>query len=97
MRSRSRSSRLVALVKSLAAGGRYDVHLRASVSGSDQITGAASSEEAARYNQWLAERRLDRIKTWLDEHVQDSELVISSDFLLDDDSRQITLRVAPTG
>lgn len=88
---------LVALVKSLAAGGRYDVHLRASVSSSDQITGAASTEEAARYNQWLAERRVDRIKTWLDEHALGSELAITTDFLPDDDSRQIILRLDPTG
>lgn len=88
---------LVALVKSLADGGRYDVHLRASVSSSDQITGAASAEEAARYNQWLAERRVDRIKTWLDEHALDSELAITTDFLPDDDSRQIILRLDPTG
>ncbi|MDX1540358.1 MAG: hypothetical protein R3349_03035, partial [Geminicoccaceae bacterium] len=49
---------LEALIGGLASGGRYRVEITASVSDASSVVGAANSEEAARYNQWLANRRL---------------------------------------
>ena len=47
---------------------RYEVVLEASVSGSQKVVGAETAEDAAKYNRWLAARRLDRVREWLDQN-----------------------------
>jgi len=91
------SQRLRALIAELAAGQRYRVRLQAAVSGSDSVVGASSIAEAARYNKWLAERRLERVTSWLQESVKDRELIIEPQFLAGDSSRRVIVEISPAG
>ena len=65
------------------------------MSGSDTVVGASTPEEARRYNRWLAERRLDRIREWLEQNVKDRQLEIEPAFQANDSSRRVVVRVAP--
>jgi outer membrane protein OmpA-like peptidoglycan-associated protein len=87
--------RLASLLGDMAADGRYRVRLEVGVSGSDTVVGATSPEEARRYNRWLAERRLSRVREWLDENASDRQLEIEPAFQPDDNSRRVVVRVAP--
>lgn len=91
------TEQLRSLARALDKGQRYRVTLRASVSGSQKVVGASTPEEAARYNRWLAERRLDRVREWLEKHADGTELVIEPEYLADNDSRQVTVQIVPTG
>lgn len=86
---------LGATVAGVQAGKRYRVHLLASVSSSDRVVGANSAEEAALYNRWLAKRRLTRVQEWLESHLQGAELEIQPEFLAEDDSRRVLVRITP--
>ena len=89
-------AQLKALVRDLEPGGRYRVELVASVSDASTVVGAESAEEAARYNQWLADRRLDRVRGWLEANVKDRTLIIEPTYEANDDSRRVLVRVAPS-
>jgi hypothetical protein len=89
--------RLGSLLGNLASGGHYRVQLQVGVSGADTVVGANTPEEAKQYNRWLAERRLDRVRQWLDENVKDRQLEIQPTFEADDSSRRVVVRVAPLG
>jgi outer membrane protein OmpA-like peptidoglycan-associated protein len=88
------SRRLSSLLGNMADGGRYRVRLEVGVSGSDTVVGATSPEEAKRYNTWLAERRLSRVREWLDENAKDRQLEVEPAFQADDSSRRVVVRVA---
>ncbi len=87
--------RLRAMLGKMSAGERYRVQLEVGVSGSDKVVGANTPEEARRYNRWLAERRMSRVREWLDENAPDRQLEIEPAFLADDSSRRLVVRVAP--
>jgi hypothetical protein len=87
--------RLSSLLGDTASGGHYRVQVEVGVSGSDTVVGATTPEEARRYNRWLAERRLDRVREWLEENVQDRQLEIEPAFQANDSSRRVVVRVAP--
>ena len=87
--------RLGVLLGSMTAGERYRVRLEVGVSGSDTVVGATTAEEARRYNTWLAERRMQRVREWLDENAADRQLEIEPAFQADDSSRRVVVRVAP--
>jgi hypothetical protein len=87
--------RLSSLLETMSAGGRYRVQLEVGVSGSDTVVGASTPDEARRYNRWLAERRLSRVREWLDENAKDRQLEIEPAFQADDSSRRVVVRVAP--
>jgi hypothetical protein len=87
--------RLAALLGNMAAGGSYRVQLEVGVSGSDTVVGATSPEEARQYNRWLAERRMSRVREWLDENASDRQLEIEPTFQADDNSRRVVVRIAP--
>ncbi|HEX6143641.1 MAG TPA: hypothetical protein VFZ01_13050 [Geminicoccaceae bacterium] len=89
-------AQLEALVRDLEPGGRYRVELVASVSDASTVVGAESAEEAARYNQWLADRRLDRVRGWLEANVKDRTLIIEPKYEANDDSRRVLVRLAPS-
>jgi flagellar motor protein MotB len=89
--------RLASLLGSMESGERYRVRLEVGVSGSDTVVGATTAEEARRYNQWLAERRMSRVREWLDENASDRQLEIEPTFQTDDSSRRVVVRVAPVG
>ena len=88
------SRRLSSLLGNMADGGRYRVRLEVGASGSDTVVGATSPEEAKRYNTWLAERRLNRVREWLDENAKDRQLEVEPAFQADDSSRRVVVRVA---
>lgn len=88
--------RLEDLVAGLAEGERYQIRLKAAVSDSDQVVGAKSAEEARRYNRWLAERRLARIRNWLMRHAAGRDLTIETSFEDNDNSRAVSVAVVAT-
>jgi hypothetical protein len=89
------SKQLRSLIRGIAAGERYRVVLQASVSGSDKVVGASTPEEARRYNRWLAERRVERVQTWLNENAVGADLVIEPQYLPGHEERTVVVRVAP--
>jgi hypothetical protein len=90
------SNALNSLVDRMASGARYRIHLQVGLGDSDKVAGATNLEEAMRYNQWLAERRINRVKEWLIENARDRQLEIEPEFLADDSSRRVVVRAMPT-
>ena len=100
-RSRSRSSsrptaatsrpapieRLRVLLRELGRDSAYEIVLQSSVSGSQRVVGAESTEDAMRYNRWLAERRLERVREWLGRNAAGRALTFR-----EDSSRRATSR-----
>ena len=69
----------------------------ASVSGSERVVGAETPEEAAQYNQWLAERRVERVRNWLDQNLNGNAVQINPEYRADDASRQVVVRLVRPG
>jgi outer membrane protein OmpA-like peptidoglycan-associated protein len=90
------AKRLRELVAGMAPDHKYEVGLRVAVSGSAKVVGARSPQEAASYNKWLAERRLERVQNWLLEHAAVGALSFKPEFVTDE-SRQVIVRLAPVG
>ncbi len=91
------STQLGALLHQAANDQRLEVVLEASVSGSEKVVGAESPEEAAQYNHWLAERRVERVRDWLDQNAKGKTLVIKPEYRANDELRQVVVRLVPTG
>ena len=91
------AARLRELLAGIDADGRYEVTLQVAVSGTTKVVGAKSAQEAARYNKWLAERRLERVQDWLLKNGAAQALSIKPEYVADDDSRRVTVRIAPVG
>ena len=91
------STQLGALVQQVAPDQRLEVVLQASVSGSEKVVGAESPEEAAQYNHWLAERRVERVRDWLDQNAKGRTVAIKPEYRANDESRQVVVRLVPTG
>ena len=91
------AARLRELLAGIDGDGRYEVTLQVAVSGTTKVVGAKSAQEAARYNKWLAERRLERVQDWLLKNGAAQALSIKPEYVADDDSRRVTVRVAPVG
>jgi outer membrane protein OmpA-like peptidoglycan-associated protein len=90
-------SQLRSLLRTLAQDRRYEVVLESSVSGSQKVVGAETAEEAAKYNKWLATRRLERVRDWLDQNAAGRGLVVKPEYHVNDESRQVVVRIRPTG
>ena len=90
-------SQLRSLLRTLAQDRRYEVVLESSISGSQKVVGAETVEEAAKYNQWLATRRLERVRDWLDQNAAGRGLEIKPEYHANDESRQVVVRIRPTG
>ena len=76
---------------------KYQVTLQVAVSGTTQVVGAKSADEAARYNRWLADRRVERVQAWLVKNAGAQALSIKPEYMANDDSRRLTVRFAPVG
>jgi hypothetical protein len=50
-----------------------------------------------RYNKWLAERRLERVRDWLGDNAAGRELTFTEDYRAGDESRQVEIEVRPAG
>jgi hypothetical protein len=86
--------RLRRLTERLERGRRYEIELTASV-GADPVANAGDAGAAARYNRWLAERRLDRVAAFLRENAEADGLAIERGFAAGDPSRRVVVRVRP--
>ena len=91
------AARLRQLLAGFNGEKRYQVSLQVAVSGTTQVVGAKSADEAARYNKWLAERRVERVQAWLAKNAGAEALSIKPEYVANDDSRRLTVRLAPTG
>jgi outer membrane protein OmpA-like peptidoglycan-associated protein len=91
------TARLRELLAGIDGDNRYEVMLRVAVSGTSKVVGAKSAQEAAQYNKWLAERRLERVQNWLLENAPAEAVSIKPEYVADDDSRRVTVRMAPVG
>jgi hypothetical protein len=91
------AARLRELLAGVNGDKKYQVTLQVAVSGTTQVVGAKSADEAARYNKWLADRRVERVQAWLAKNAGVQALSIQPEYVANDDSRRLTVRVAPTG
>jgi hypothetical protein len=87
--------RLRELVREIAPESRYEVSLQVAISGSTKVIGAKSAQEAARYNKWLAERRLERVQDWLLDNAA-ATLTFKPEYVTNE-SRQVVVRLTPAG
>lgn len=76
----------------LPKGSRYLVELQATVS--DEGVKEASATEARRYNRWLAERRLQRVRGLLQQNAR-VELSLDERYVPHDPSRRILINARP--
>jgi hypothetical protein len=88
--------RLRELIAGMDPAHKYEVAVRVAVSSSSKVVGARSAQEAASYNRWLAERRMERVQNWLLENAAADALSFKPEYVTDE-SRQVVLRLAPVG
>ncbi len=77
-------------------GESYIVRVQTSVDNAASVAGASSEDEAIKYNQWLAERRFERVKSWLLKNTDSSTLKIEPE-IVNDGSRRVTVKMNPLG
>jgi hypothetical protein len=61
----------------------------------DGVAGPKEEGEGARYQRWIAERRLARLTDWLEQNAEFREVAIERSFLAHDPSGRVTVRVHP--
>ncbi|GBD42590.1 hypothetical protein HRbin40_00044 [bacterium HR40] len=71
--------------------GRFSVRLEAALAVHD-VRNARSTEEARRYGQWLAERRAQRLREWLERRAGGRIVRIEQVLVEDDPSRRVVIR-----
>lgn len=91
------SSQLQAFLDRLDEGKSYVARVQTSIDSSASVTGTSSEDEAARYNQWLADRRFERVKAWLLKSSKGSELQIEPIDINDDGSKRVIVELNPLG
>lgn len=89
----SLNGRLRQLATGLEQGQPYAVELTGSV-GTDPVTNGGAGEAAA-YNRWIAERRMDRVAEFL-QNTSDADLTIKRSFARNDSSRRVVVKIHPT-
>ncbi len=62
----------------------------------DDRAGALPDDQAVRYNEWLAERRLGRVEDWLRDQLKTIPLELRRDLRRHDESRRIEIRIRQT-
>jgi len=61
------------------------------------VSGATSTDEAERYNAWLAERRFKRVEAWLLKNSDGRKLTLKSSLIKNDGSRRVLIEPKPLG
>ncbi len=79
----------------LDQGESYIVQVQTSIDGETKVAGTSSEDEAIRYNRWLAERRFERVKTWLLKNSKGNTLKIEPTEVTNDGSRRVTVQLNP--
>lgn len=88
---------LQAFLDGLDKGKSYIVRIHTSIDGGTSVAGTSSEDEAARYNRWLADRRFERVKSWLEKNNDASTLQIEPVDVSDDGSRRVVIELNPLG
>lgn len=88
---------LRAFLKTLDKNGSYIVRVQTSVDGGSDVSGASSDDEASRYSAWLAERRYERVRSWLVNNGDGRTLKIEPTLLENDGSRRVRVEMNPLG
>lgn len=88
---------LRAFMKTLNKDQRYVLRIQTSVDGSAGVAGANSTDEAERYNAWLAERRFKRVEAWLTKNGKGRELTLEPSMIENDGSRRVRIEPQPLG
>jgi hypothetical protein len=91
---RGAGKELERLVAALPKAKGYEVELTATV-GASADAKAKDPAQDARYDRWLAERRLTRVAEWLEKHAPVRELSLRRGLIENDPSRRIIVRVHP--
>jgi len=78
------------LADRLQPGTAYAVEITGTVGGD-----AASQDEDARYDRWLAERRMNRVAGFLQKNAETERLEIKQAFAANDPSRRVVVEVRP--
>lgn len=89
----SLNGRLRQLATGLEDGQAYAVRLTGSV-GTDPVENGGPADAAA-YNRWIAERRLDRVADFLQDHADGADLTIERSFVRKDSSRRVVVSIRP--
>ena len=89
------TNRLRQLLAKLETGRRYEVSLQVAVSGTTKVVGANSAQEAARYNKWVAERRLERLQQSLFENAGPDMLSMRPEYRANDESHRVVVQLLP--
>ncbi|MGF1474237.1 MAG: hypothetical protein ACFB6S_01575 [Geminicoccaceae bacterium] len=87
---------LRAILGDLPEGGRYDIVLAGSVD-TGNVRGAEGEEDARVYNQWLADRRIQRVQDWLSDNADGRNFGFSSRYIENDPSRRVVITIRPKG
>ena len=86
-----------AFLDRLDEGASYVVHVQTTIDGGASVAGTSSEDEAARYNKWLADRRFERVKTWLINNSEGRTLQIEPKEISNDGSRRVIVELNPLG
>ncbi|MGI9508538.1 MAG: hypothetical protein ACR2QJ_04215 [Geminicoccaceae bacterium] len=88
---------LRAFMKTLDKDKSYVLRIQTSVDGAAGVPGATSTEEAARYNSWLAERRFKRVEAWILKNSDGRKLNLKPSLVENDGSRRVRVEPNPLG
>lgn len=89
----SLNGRLRRLATGLEPGRAYAVQLTGSI-GTDPVENGGPADAAA-YNRWIAERRLDRVADFLQATADGADLSIERSFARKDSSRRVVVSIRP--
>ncbi len=88
---------LRAFLKTLDKTKSYVFRVQTSVDGDAGVAGASSTDEAQRYNTWLAERRSKRVEAWLETNGGDFNFTLEPSLIENDGSRRVLIDPQPLG
>ena len=93
----SAGDQLRAFLKTLDKSKSYVLRIQTSVDGDASVAGASSTDEAQRYNTWLAERRSKRVEAWLETNGGDYNFTLKPSLIENDGSRRVLVDPQPLG
>ncbi len=88
---------LRAFMKTLDKNKSYVLRIQTSIDGDAGVSGTSSTDEAQRYNAWLAERRFKRVEAWLLKNKDGLNLTLEPSLIENDGSRRVRVDPNPLG
>ena len=88
---------LRAFIQTLDEDKSYVLRIQTSVDAGSGVSGTSSSDEAKRYNAWLAERRFKRVEAWLLKNGDGRKLTLEPSLIENDASRMVRVVPNPLG